>query len=298
MYLSDQFIYVRDLVKVYKTGKIEVQALRGINFEVEKGEFVAIMGPSGSGKTTLLNIMGGLDRPTAGFVKVSEYYLNEMNEGELVDFRRKVVGHIFQNLNLIPSLTARENIELSMIAAGISKNLRKKRVEELLNVVDLEDRADHKPDELSGGEKQRVAIAAAIANDPPIILADEPTGELDTESAKNVVAYLRKINVEFEKTIIMVTHDPLTARSSDRIMMIRDGKIETSLSPTRIEGSMSVRFIDIINERISSIEREISELDSMFRRGEIDPDSYIKRRVKLKNVKDILSEELHRMGLL
>ncbi|MHA1506415.1 MAG: ABC transporter ATP-binding protein [Candidatus Asgardarchaeia archaeon] len=295
--MSDPFIYVRDLVKVYKMGKIEVQALRGVNFEVEKGEFVAIMGPSGSGKTTLLNIMGGLDRPTAGFVKVSKYYLNEMSEDELVDFRRKVVGHIFQNLNLIPSLTARENIELSMVAAGVPKNIRKRRIEELLNIVDLEDRADHKPDELSGGEKQRVAIAAAIANDPPIILADEPTGELDTESAKNVVAYLRKINVEYEKTIIMVTHDPLTARSSDRIMMIRDGRIEASLSPTKIEEG-SMRFVDTINERISSIEREILELDSMFKRGELDPEKYIERRVKLKKVRDILSEELHRIGLL
>ncbi|MCK4438351.1 ABC transporter ATP-binding protein, partial [Candidatus Bathyarchaeota archaeon] len=169
-------VIVRDLIKIYKLGQVEVQALRGLNMNVRKGEMIALIGPSGSGKSTLLNIMGGLDRATAGSVRVFDTDITNMGPGELVSFRRGTVGHIFQNMNLISTLTALENVELPMAALGIKKEERKRRCMELIEVVGLRDRMNHKPGELSGGEQQRVALAAALANDPPLILADEPTG--------------------------------------------------------------------------------------------------------------------------
>ena len=201
-------IIVKDLIKVYHLGKLEVQALRGLSMSVKEGEVVSIIGPSGSGKTTLLNIIGGLDTATAGSVVVSGTQVTALSTSQLVDYRRKTVGYIFQTLNLIPSLTAAENVELPMIAMGAGRSKRKERVTELLEIVGLTQRADHKPDELSGGEQQRVTMAAALANDAPVILADEPTGELDTTNVKIVVDYLVKISRELGKTILMVTHDP------------------------------------------------------------------------------------------
>src|SRR4030042_5038603 len=169
-------VKVRDLVKVHRTGKIEVQALRELNVDISAGELVAIIGPSGSGKTTLLNIVGGLDSATAGSVQVGDQSVTSLSVAQLVDFRRKIVGHIFQNLNLIPTLTAEENIEFSMVASGVPRGKRHERVKELLETVGLTDRAHHKPEELSGGEQQRIAIAAALANDAPVLLGEEPTG--------------------------------------------------------------------------------------------------------------------------
>ena len=227
-------VKVKDLIKAYRIGKIEVQALRGLNMEVKAGEIVAIIGPSGSGKTTLLNIVGGLDVATAGTVQVGDTSVTAMSTTQLVDYRRETVGHVFQTLNLIPTLTAAENIELSMIAAGVSRGRRSERVKELLGIVSLTDRAQHKPEELSGGEQQRVAIGAALANDAPVLLADEPTGELDTVNAKVVVDYLVKVNRELGKTIIMVTHDPSVARATDRILRIEDGVIKMALAPTEV----------------------------------------------------------------
>src|SRR3989304_4619301 len=229
--MSGLDVKVRDLVKVHRTGKIEVQALRGLNMDVKAGELVAIIGPSGSGKTTLLNIAGGLDTATAGTVQVGETNVTSLSVTQLVDFRRKMVGHIFQNLNLIPTLTAEENIEFSMVASGVPRGKRRARVEELLDRVGLTERAHHKPEELSGGEQQRIAIAAALANDAPVLLADEPTGELDTVNAKCVVDYLVKVNRELGKTIIMVTHDPSVARATHRILRIEDGVIKDALTP-------------------------------------------------------------------
>src|SRR3972149_2777146 len=182
--MSGQNVRIRDLVKVHHTGKIEVQALRGLNLDITSGELVSIIGPSGSGKSTLLNIIGGLDQATAGTVQVGENTITSYSVNQLVDYRRKIVGHIFQNLNLIPTLSAKENIEFSMVAAGVPRGKRKQRVQELLETVGLQDRAKHKPEELSGGEQQRIAIAAALANDAPILLADEPTGEVDTVNAR------------------------------------------------------------------------------------------------------------------
>ena len=292
-------VKVRDLMKVYRLGKVEVQALRGLNMDVKVGELIAIIGPSGSGKTTLLNIAGGLDQATAGTVQVGDINVTALSTTQLVEYRRKTVGHIFQTLNLIPTLTAMENIELSMIALGASRGTRNKRVQELLNIVGLTDRAHHKPEELSGGEQQRVAIAAALANDAPVLLADEPTGELDTVNAKIVVDYLVKVNRELGKTIIMVTHDPSVARAADRILRIEDGVIKVALTPSEvIAEEKAVSYIDQLRARIAEIDAQLQQLDEDFKAGKISGDEYVERRQNLKHMKDSLQEELHRMGVV
>jgi putative ABC transport system ATP-binding protein len=297
--MSGLDIRVKDLVKVHSTGKIEVQALRGLNLDISSGELVAIIGPSGSGKTTLLNIIGGLDKATAGTVKVGDKTVTSLSVSQLVDYRRKTVGHIFQNLNLIPTLTARENVELSMIAAAASRSKRKGRVQELLGTVGLLDRADHKPEELSGGEQQRIAMAAALANDAPVLLADEPTGELDTQNAKIVVEYLVKINRELGKTILMVTHDPSVARASDRILRIEDGVIKTALAPSEvIVQAKAVSYVDQLRARISEINMQLDQLDRDFKADKMCGDDYVQKRQSLKQVRDSLKEELSRMGVI
>ena len=292
-------IKVRDLVKVHHTGKIEVQALRGLNLDIPAGELVSIIGPSGSGKTTLLNIIGGLDKATAGTVQVGDSTVTAFSVRQLVDFRRKMVGHIFQNLNLIPTLTAQENIEFSMVASGVARAKRKQRVQELLETVGLQDRADHKPEELSGGEQQRIAIAAALANDAPVLLADEPTGELDTTNARIVVEYLVKVNRELGKTIIMVTHDPSVARASNRILRIEDGLIKTSLAPSEvIVKEKAVSYVDQLKARIAEINVQLEQLDKDFRSENLTGDEYVQKRQSLKQIRDSLKEELSRMGVL
>jgi putative ABC transport system ATP-binding protein len=297
--MSGLDVRVRDLVKVHHTGKIEVQALRGLNLDISTGELVSIIGPSGSGKSTLLNIIGGLDKATAGSVQVGEKTVTGLSVRQLVDYRRKVVGHIFQNLNLIPTLTAQENIEFSMVASGVPRGKRKKRVQDLLTTVGLQNRAHHKPEELSGGEQQRIAIASALANDAPILLADEPTGELDTANARIIAEYLVKINRELGKTIIMVTHDPSVARVSTRILRIEDGVIKTSLAPSEvIVQEKAVSYVDQIKDRISEINVEIHQLDSDFRSEKIEGDEYVQKRQSLKNIKDSLKEECSRMGVI
>jgi len=292
-------IKVRDLVKIHHTGKIEVQALRGLNLDIQSGELVSIIGPSGSGKTTLLNIIGGLDKATAGTVTVGDKTVTAFSVRQLVDYRRKIVGHIFQNLNLIPTLSAKENIEFSMVASGVPRGKRKQRVQELLNTVGLADRADHKPEELSGGEQQRIAIAAALANDAPILLADEPTGELDTTNARIIVEYLVKVNRELGKTIIMVTHDPSVARVSSRILRIEDGLIKTALTPSEvIVKQEAVSYVDQLKARIGEISSELEQIDRDFRSEKINGDEYVQKRQSLKQVKDSLKEELSRMGVI
>ena len=290
-------IAVRDVFKIYRIGKVEIQALRGLSMTVEDGELVSIIGPSGSGKTTLLNLIGGLDKPTAGSIMVGDLEVADLSPRQLTDYRRKTIGFVFQNLNLIPTLTAAENIELPMIAMGIPRSERMRRVKELLDVVGLPHRASHKPDELSGGEQQRVAIATAMANDPPVILADEPTGELDSANARMITEYLVKVNKEFEKTIIMVTHDANVARAADRIMRIEDGVIKETLEPTSlIETAKPASYTDQIKARIADVDRQLRNLDESFRRGEIDGDEYVKRRIRLKNLRLSLEDELHRLG--
>ena len=292
-------VKVKDLVKVYRLGKIEVQALRGLNMDVKAGELIAVIGPSGSGKTTLLNIIGGLDQATAGMVQVGDTLVTALSTTQLVEYRRKTVGYIFQTLNLIPTLTAAENVELPMIALGVPRKKKTERVRELLEIVGLIDRADHKPEELSGGEQQRVAIAAALANDAPLILADEPTGELDTTNAKIVVDYLAKVNRELGKTIIMVTHDPSVARAADRILRIEDGVIKMALTPSEvIVEEKATSYIDQLRARIKEIDAQLQELDENFRNGKISGDEYVERRQNLKQTRDSLQEELHRMGVV
>jgi putative ABC transport system ATP-binding protein len=218
---------------------------------------------------------------------------------QLVDYRRATVGHIFQTLNLIPTLTATENIELSMIALGVSRTKRAERVHELLDIVGLADRANHKPEELSGGEQQRVAIAAALANDPPVLLADEPTGELDTVNARMIADYLLRVNRELGKTIIMVTHDPSVARVANRILRIEDGVIKMALTPSEvIVEEKAVSYIDQLRARISEIDAQLKQLDEDFKTGKIGGDEYVQSRQGLKQIRDSLKEELHRMGVV
>jgi len=290
---------IKDLVKVHHTGKIEVQALRGLSMNAKAGELIAIIGPSGSGKTTLLNIVGGLDTATAGNVQAGDMNVTALSITQLVNYRRKTVGHIFQTLNLLPTLTAEENIELPMIALGVSRGKRKQRVQELLEIVGLGERAQHKPEELSGGEQQRIAIAAALANDAPILLADEPTGELDTVNAKIVVDYLVKANKELGKTIIMVTHDPSVARAADRILRIEDGVIKMALTPSEVMvKEETVSYVDQLRARISEINVQLEQLDRDFRSEKMGGDEYVQKRQSLKQIKDSLREELSRMGVI
>lgn len=292
-------IIVKDLIKVYRLGKVEVQALRGLSMSVKEGEVVSIIGPSGSGKTTLLNIVGGLDQATAGSVVVGNQEVTALSTPQLIDYRRKTVGHIFQTLNLIPTLTAAENIELPMIAMGVARGKRSERVKTLLEVVGLTPRASHKPDELSGGEQQRVAIATASANDAPVVLADEPTGELDTVNAKIVVDYLVKVSQDLGKTVVMVTHDPNVARQANRILRIEDGTIKAALTPAQIlEPVAAVSYVDQLRARLADIDAQLQQLDKDFKAGKIGGDEYAEHRQRLKQTKAGLEDELHRMGVV
>jgi len=218
-------IAIKDLIKVYKTGKSEVIALRGLDCELAGGHITAIMGPSGCGKTTLLNMIGGLDRPTAGSVRVNGTNIVDLSDADLVKYRRTQVGLVFQFFNLVSTLTAEENIELPMRLAGTDAKKRRERTEELVRLVGLEGRRHHKPDELSGGEQQRVGIATALANDPPLILADEPTGELDTKTGQEILHIFRDLRDRFGKTLIIVTHDTRIGQIADTIFTIVDGRI-------------------------------------------------------------------------
>jgi putative ABC transport system ATP-binding protein len=215
---------VENLVKTYKLGAVEVNALRGVNLEIKKGEFVAVMGPSGSGKTTLLNLIGALDKPTKGKVYLDGKDITSMHGRALTKLRRYTIGFVFQFYNLIPVLTAYENIELPLLVAGVSGKERKKRVKELLDLVGLTSRAKHRPDELSGGEQQRVAIARALANRPKLILADEPTGDLDSKTGREVILALRDLCKREGVSVLVITHDPIVAEMADRVLLIRDGQ--------------------------------------------------------------------------
>jgi putative ABC transport system ATP-binding protein len=223
-------IVVKDLIKVYKAGKSEVIALRGLDCTIKGGQVLAIMGPSGCGKTTLLNIIGGLDRPTAGSVNLDGVNLVDLDDAGLVKHRRETVGIVFQFFNLVSTLTARENIELPMRLAGKKSEYMRTRTDELLKLVAMEARAQHKPDELSGGEQQRVGLAVALANDPPVLLADEPTGELDTATGHQILLLLKQLRDQFGKTIVIVTHDQRIGQIADMVMTIVDGRITGAIS--------------------------------------------------------------------
>jgi putative ABC transport system ATP-binding protein len=223
------YIECSGLFKIYKAADLEVVALRGLELTVGKGEIIAIVGASGSGKSTLLNILAGYDAPSAGTVRVGDYDLLQMTNREVVEYRRHEVGFIWQETsrNLFPYLTAIENVELPMVISGAPGPERRNRALELLNVVGLAERADHKPAQLSGGEQQRVAVAVGLSNEPPLLLADEPTGELDDVTGEEVLELLNKINQDLGTTIIIVTHDPAIATSVGRAIAIMDGKTST-----------------------------------------------------------------------
>ena len=218
-----------DLKKTYMLGKVPVEALRGINLKVEEGDFVAILGPSGSGKSTLLNMIGALDKPTAGKMLIEGVDISTLNDNQLADLRRNV-GFVFQFFNMIPRLSARENVELAMSIAGVGRNERRKKAEHLLETVGLKDRMGHRPNELSGGEQQRVAIARALANDPKFLIMDEPTGNIDSKTAAEIVELIRRLNEEHEATIILVTHDARMAAKAKRIVQMLDGAITQELA--------------------------------------------------------------------
>ncbi len=215
-------IRTKDLIKVYKTGKLEVIALRGVDLEIGDGEIAAIRGPSGCGKTTLLNLLGGLDRPTAGQIEIAGVNVAQLPDPELVRYRRSRVGVVFQFFNLVPTLTAEENVELPMRLSG---KVVGGRTMELLKLVGMERRAAHKPDELSGGEQQRVAIAMALANDPPLLLADEPTGELDSKTGQEVLSLFHDLSKEQGKTLVIVTHEAAVSHIADREIDMIDGRV-------------------------------------------------------------------------
>ncbi|MEM0506983.1 MAG: ABC transporter ATP-binding protein [Thermosphaera sp.] len=214
------------LRKIYKLGKVDVVALDGVDLKIYRGEYISIMGPSGSGKTTLFNMIGGLDKPSEGTVYVDGVDISKLDSYELAWLRNRKIGYIFQTFNLIPTLTALENVMLPMIFAGVPREERFKKAKELLETVGLGDRLHHRPMELSGGQQQRVAVARALANDPSIILADEPTGNLDLKTGRQIIDLLKDLNLKRKVTVIAATHDLKMIDVSDRILWIRDGKIE------------------------------------------------------------------------
>jgi ABC-type lipoprotein export system ATPase subunit len=227
---GDEALIVCDnLVKIYKVADLEVVALQGLDLLVERGEFIALVGASGSGKSTLLNILGGLDVPSAGRATVAGHHLGEMDAKERTAYRRRVIGFVWQQSakNLLPYLTAAENVELPMLLEGVPPGERQSRATQLLDLVGLAERGDHRPDRLSGGEQQRVSIAVAIANRPAVLFADEPTGELDSDTAQQIFDLLRSVNAELGVTIVVVTHDPLVSDRVSRTIAIRDGRTAT-----------------------------------------------------------------------
>jgi putative ABC transport system ATP-binding protein len=219
-------IHCLDVRKVYRQGENEIIALAGVSLDIPKGEFAVIMGPSGSGKSTLLHLIGGLDRPSAGELLVDQRLIGQMADDELTIFRRTKIGFVFQFFNLLPTLTALENVTLPFVLDGRSRDEAEERSKMLLDKVGLEERRDHLPEEMSGGEIQRIAIARALAFDPPIVLADEPTGNLDSKTGESILSLLRQINRENRCTIVMVTHSREAAGYGDRTIFFRDGRVE------------------------------------------------------------------------
>jgi ABC-type lipoprotein export system ATPase subunit len=215
----------RDLHKIFYLGDQRVHALDGVDIAIPPGQFVAIMGPSGSGKSTLLYMLGGLDRPTSGDILIAGQFLNTLGSSGLADFRRETIGFIFQAFHLVPTMTALENVALPGVFAGMPREEREQRAFKLLSALGMEDRLDHRPSQLSGGQQQRVAISRALFNDPPIIMADEPTGALDSKTGQTVMRLLRWLCNKQGKTIIVVTHDPNVAGYADRIVRLKDGLI-------------------------------------------------------------------------
>ena len=222
---NNAIIELKNVWKTYQMEDVEVQALRGVDLKIKKEEFTAIMGPSGSGKSTLLQMIGVLDRPTSGKIYLDGVDISKLNDSDLARLRGEKIGFVFQFFNLYPTLNARENIELPMLILERDKNERKIKASKLLKTVGLENRAEHLPSQLSGGERQRIAIARALANDPPLILADEPTGNLDTKTGYEIMEFLNKLQEDEKVTVVMVTHEPDIAKYAERTIHLKDGKI-------------------------------------------------------------------------
>jgi len=224
-------VQLRGVTRTYRRGVEDVQVLRGVDLEIPKGDFVALMGPSGSGKSTLLNLLGGIDRPDAGSIQFGPHQLEKLSDGQLASWRSRNVGFIFQMYHLLPMLSALRNVELPLLLTGLSSAERRKRAVAALTLVGLADRIHHKPGELSGGQEQRVGIARAIVTDPGILLADEPTGDLDRKSGDQILELLQELNRRFEKTIVMVTHDPHAAVRAKRTLYMEDGRVSSESQP-------------------------------------------------------------------
>jgi putative ABC transport system ATP-binding protein len=218
-------IDIRDVSKVYERGKQKVEVLHGVDLRIAQGDFLALMGPSGSGKTTLLNLIGGLDTPTGGSITVGDQRIDQLGGGALARWRAQHVGFVFQFYNLMPMLTAQRNVELPLLLTKLGAAQRKQNAAIALKLVGLDDRSSHKPSELSGGQQQRVAIARAIVSDPTLLVCDEPTGDLDRQSAEEVLGLLRELNREHGKTIVMVTHDPKAAEAANHILHLDKGTL-------------------------------------------------------------------------
>ena len=231
---GDSLIQARGLDKTYRRGGEEIHVLQGLNLDVDKGEFVAFMGPSGSGKTTLLNLLGGLDVPSRGSITVAGDEITHMSRSKLTEWRARHVGFIFQMYNLIPVLTAYQNVELPLLLTKLSGSERRQHVETALGIVGLSDRMSHYPRQLSGGQEQRVAIARAIVADPTFLLCDEPTGDLDRKSADEIMNLLRQLSSEYHKTILAVTHDPLVAQRADVTLHLNKGVLVESAQPQEV----------------------------------------------------------------
>ncbi len=221
-------VSVKNVTKVYKRDTLEIPVLQNISLDVPEGEFLALMGPSGSGKTTLLNLISGIDKPTGGSISVAGTNIVQQSESALAKWRSRHIGFVFQFYNLLPVLTAYENVELPLLLTNLSKKEKKQRVEMVLNVVGLADRMDYYPKQLSGGQQQRVAIARAIVSDPTLIIGDEPTGDLDRKSAEEILLLLSRLNSEFKKTIIIVTHDPHAAEGAHKIQYLEKGELKAN----------------------------------------------------------------------
>lgn len=285
------------IVKVYGSGKTETVALRELSMEVKAGEAAAIMGPSGCGKTTLLNIIGGVDRPTAGAIIVGDLPLTEAGEHELEKHRLLTVGFVFQTFNLIPMLNAVENVKLPMILAGVSGKERERRAKMLLETVGLGEKLYNKPNELSMGEQQRVAIAAALANDPPVVLADEPTGELDTRNAILVTDLIVGLSQKYNKTVIIATHDPRVAVRTERILRIEDGAIAGEYAPLELQQpGTHAGLSQLIRVRLGSMAEEYASLEKRLRSGQLSVSEFNLRYNKVKDLERALKELLAQMG--
>ncbi len=299
-------VVVERVIKIYESAEERVTALKDVTLRVEPGEVIAIMGPSGSGKTTLLNLIAGVDKPDAGKVVVNGKVVSSLPEPELREYRLKEVGYVFQQFNLIPTLTALENVLLPMTVAG-RKDVRRAMM--LLESVGLKGKEGRLPEELSGGEQQRLTLAVALANDPPLLVADEPTGELDIATGEIVVKLILKQSKEHGKTVIMSTHDPRVARMADRVVLLQDGVIQGEYEPTRLAGTISPAGGDAIGEihaeriiaeylkeRLRRLDEEMRLLAEKFRTGEITLQDLVNRYMQVESLKQAIRAELARIG--